>query len=260
MSAVKNDPQDNFELPLSAPVNVRDLGGLPVSDGSVEKQHVWRADDLTMIPLDLAQQYADAGLRATIDLRSGSERDITGAGFLPQLGIPSYHLPLTQDVEVPDWVGAAKTVEEGARAPGRWYADLVESNVDKLNEALGLISETSQIAFHCTAGKDRTGILAALLLSVLGADDQTIVDDYAATTANLPKIYVRIGPLIEHLVGQMPGKENLNMAHPMMGSVPGSMMSMLAELRTRHGQVLAPLRDAGLSEATITQLRSHLID
>jgi protein-tyrosine phosphatase len=222
----------------------------------VVTHHVWRTDDLTTITPELAQRYAADGLKATIDLRSDKERGVTGEGLLPELGVPSYHLPLTDDVKIPEWVGAA--THDAAEATGMWYADIVESHPDRLITALEIIADTDAIAFHCTAGKDRTGILAAILLTILGADDDTIVADYAATRPNLNAIYARSAALITFLSPEAKFDKKA-VAHPMMGAEPASMTAMLTTLRTRNGQVLAPLLDTGLTDKTVARLRTRLI-
>ena len=142
------------------------------------------------------------------------------------------------------------------------YVHMVEGAAPQLVTALNIIAYTpGTTAFHCAAGRDRTGVLAAMLLLVLGAADDDIVADYALTGDNMAAIMRRTRPVMAAMwkaFGFDPEADDAT-SSLMEGSMAVSMRLLLATLRERHGDALAPLRAAGLSEATIARLRERAV-
>lgn len=247
------------ELLLSAPVNLRDLGGIAVEGGVLREGLAIRTDDLSLVTPEVAEELVQGGLTSIIDLRSIDEVGVTGRGPLGQQPIAYHHIPLMGSIR-----GAMNgdTPALTHETMGYMYMGLVENAASQLVTALNIIAYSpGATAFHCAAGRDRTGVLAASLLLVLGANDVDIVTDYALTGPNMPKIQERtravIGPImlkmgfdLEKLTeGNSLGEEGMEV----------SMEYVLAELRAKYGDPLTPLRVAGLSEDTIAQLRRRAI-
>jgi protein-tyrosine phosphatase len=247
-----------IDIELSAPVNLRDLGGIAVEGGVLREGLAIRTDDLAYVTDDVAQQLVAAGLTAVIDLRSPLEVGVTGRGPLAQHPVSYHHLPLIANV--------AESVAEGRpsfshEAMGEMYVRMVEGAAAQLVTALNVIAYTpGTTAFHCAAGRDRTGVLAAMLLLVLGAGDDDIVEDYARTGDNMTAIMDRTRPVMAAMwkaFGFDPDEQD---ASPLReGSMAVSMRLLLATLRDRHGDALAPLRAAGLSDDTIARLRERAL-
>ncbi|WP_129666982.1 tyrosine-protein phosphatase [Phytoactinopolyspora endophytica] len=263
----------------TAPVNFRDLGGLPVDGGLVRPGVAFRSDDVSIAPEDWAgDAVGTRGLRHVIDLRSPQEATFLGRGPLAGHGALGYHhLPLTDalpndaDADLMKLMRHATTDDVGLL-----YLGMLEKGAAQLATALSLIaSGMGAVVFHCAAGKDRTGILAAALLTALGADDDTIVADYAVTGENLSAILRRVGgahaPLFRGAGGavwQPPAPDDGNGGQPgphaaprsaMFAAEPASMASLLTVARDRHGSLLRPLQDAGLHADTLSRLRQRLI-
>lgn len=247
-----------LELELSAPVNLRDLGGIPVAGGHLRTGLAIRTDDLAYVTEEVAAALVAENLTAIIDLRSPLEVTATGRGPLAQFPVAYHHLPLIANV------GAR--MSEGDRVPsggfghdamGAMYVRMVETAAPQLVSALNIIAHTpGATAFHCAAGRDRTGVLAAMLLLVLGAEDDDIVTDYARTGANMPAIMARTQPVMGAMwraLGVDP--ESYDTSALLDGTMDRSMRLLLSELRERHGDALAPLRAAGLSDDTVARLR-----
>ncbi|MFC4138402.1 MULTISPECIES: tyrosine-protein phosphatase [unclassified Microbacterium] len=246
-----------IDIVLSAPVNLRDLGGIPIDGGVLRKGLAVRADDLSLVTTDAANALLSDGLTAVIDLRSTDEALITGRGPLGARAVSYHHLPLMSDVRGPMREGVALTHE----SMGEMYVAMVENASGQLVSALNVIAHApGATAFHCAAGRDRTGVLAAALLLALGASDDDIVVDYARTAPNMPAIMTRtssvMGPLLASLGMDL---ERLGGNALAEGDMSVSMRRMLGELRERHGDPLQPLRDAGLSDATIARLRERAL-
>jgi protein-tyrosine phosphatase len=250
-----------LDITLSAPVNLRDLGGIPVAGGTLRQGLAVRADDLSMITEADAVTLTERGLSSVIDLRSSGEVALTGRGPLAGLPVAYHHLPLMADI-------GAGMPREGLRAftheaMGRMYVRMVEGAAPQLATALTVIAlAPGATAFHCAAGRDRTGVVAALLLLALGATDDDIVEDYARTEPNMPAINERMRPVMGVLLGRL-GFDLDEMTALQSGlseaAMAISMRILLSELRERHGDPLAPVRAAGLGDETIARLRARAV-
>lgn len=248
-----------IDIELSAPVNLRDLGGIPIEGGALREGLALRADDLSVITDMDARALVDGGLTAVIDLRTNDEAALTGRGPLAGYPVAYHHLPLMESISagMPD--GDTPVIEHIAM--GEMYAKMVESAAPQLASALGIIAlAPGATAFHCAAGRDRTGVLAAVLLLALGATDDDIVADYARTSPNMAAILERTRPTIGALMARL-GFDLEAMTAVTITEEPMdiAMHTMFARLRERHGDVLAPLRAAGLGEEIIARLRERAL-
>lgn len=247
------------DLVLSAPVNLRDLGGIAIDGGVLRERLAIRTDDLAYVTEAVADELVEGGLTAIIDLRSPLEVSVTGRGPLAEHPVAYHHLPLIADV------GESMGEEAPAlshEAMGLMYLRMVEAAAPQLVIALNVIAYTpGASAFHCAAGRDRTGVLAAMLLLALGATDDDIVTDYARTGDNMAAIMARTAPVMGAMwkaLGFDAGA--LEKTSPLLeGSMDVSMRRLLDTLRAQHGDPLAPLRAAGLSDATIARLRERAV-
>jgi protein-tyrosine phosphatase len=163
-------------IKFDACFNFRDLGGYETVDGrTVRWGAVYRSGSLhRMSKTDLALA-SDLGLRTVIDLRSSADLRRRG-GYAGSTGIAFHHAPLFEDDDLPfKWAAS----DDPAPPPGEDYVAIADKGSRSLAGALRAIAEADlAVVFHCAAGKDRTGILTALLLSCLGVPDQSIVADY----------------------------------------------------------------------------------
>ena len=245
-------------VPLSAPVNLRDLGGIRIRGGVLRPGMAIRTDDLAYVTEDVAQRLSDDGLAAVIDLRSPLEVAVTGRGPLGTRPVAYHHLPLIADV------GASMKDDRpvlGHETMGAMYVRMAESAAPQLVTALAVIAHTpGTVAFHCAAGRDRTGVLAAMLLLALGADDDAIVADYARTEENMPAILRRnepvMGAMWRALGIDLDAHDGSALSHAGMHV---SMRILLDTLRRRHGDALTPLRAAGLSDDLVARLRARAL-
>lgn len=247
-----------LELTLSAPVNLRDLGGIRIAEGTLREGFAIRTDDLAYVTEEVAGELVDGGLAAIIDLRSPLEVATTGRGPFENHPVAYHHLPLIADV------GDSMRRDErtfGHEAMGEMYVGMVERAAPQLVTALNVIAYSpGATAFHCAAGRDRTGVLAAMLLLALGASDDEIVADYARTGENMVAIMERNRPVMGAMWKALGIDIDAMSAHTLLeGSMEVSMRMLLATLRERHGDALAPLRSAGLGDDTIARLRARAL-
>src|SRR4051794_38978193 len=161
--------------------NLRDVGGYAGHDGrTVRWRRLLRSDSLHR--LDAAeQQFAALGVRTVIDLRRANEIAAFGRG--PQFDGLVYHHIAPEHAEWSD-----VPLDPGGDN-ARWLADryleLAEDGAEGLAEAMRVIADAdaAPLVVHCAAGKDRTGVVCALTLAVLGVADRDIAEDYALSTA-----------------------------------------------------------------------------
>jgi protein-tyrosine phosphatase len=245
-------------LTLSAPVNLRDLGGIPIDGGVLRPGLAIRTDDIAYVTEDIAERLVADGLTAIIDLRSPLEIAITGRGPLAQYPTAYHHLPLIADV-----VTATPKDSSGFshETMGKMYLAMVEDAASQLVTALNVIAHTpGTTVFHCAAGRDRTGVLAAMLLLALGAADDDIIADYARTGDNMLAIIERNKVMMGAMWKAIGfDAETPNATGLLEGRMEVAMQIMLATLRERHGDALGPLRAAGLSDDTIARLRRRAL-
>lgn len=252
-------------VPDLAPVNLRDLGGLPVAGGFTRAGVLLRSDDVSVMPSAFAQQMIDDGVRQVIDLRSAGEALKTGRGPLTVPGVNYHHLALMASVDAPRDIGRELlSTSATPRQVGAWYANLVETQARQLALGVTLVAMAEgATVFHCAAGKDRTGVFAAVVLSALGASEATITADYAVTTSRLPQLFPRLRAILGDILPASAFGEEAEqgvIGHgAMMGAHAESMDEMQQLLIERHGSVVEPVRQAGLSDAVIGQLRSRLV-
>ncbi len=236
---------------LEGCVNFRDLGGYPVRDGRrVRHGWVYRSDALHyMTPGDVAHVRDALGVRDVIDLRSTAEVETDGPGPLAAPPVRRHHLPLF-DVD--------RRLVHGAHEPrtlDETYTLMLRVAMRPLARAVELIARANgPSVFHCAAGKDRTGLLAAVLLGALGVDDEHIVADYALTRHALERITARLraSESYQYIFTELP-PETLH-------AEPHTMQRLLANARTEYGDLRAYARRAGVSDEAITLLQAQALE
>ncbi|GAA4723195.1 tyrosine-protein phosphatase [Isoptericola chiayiensis] len=255
-------------IPLTAPVNLRDLGGIAVDGGTVRTGVALRADDLSTADQDTVDALVAGGLRAVVDLRSADEVAVTGRGPLATRSEVTYHhVPFLADI------GAASgdlTGTDGAPDPaemmdqsrfGAMYLRMFEGAAAQIVTALAVVAHSpGAVAFHCAAGQDRTGVLAAALLLALGADEAAIVADYARTGESSAAIQERLAPVMAPLLARFGfDLDDAARAALRTGFSREPMRELLAALAERHGDPLTPLRAAGLTDGLVARLRERAL-
>jgi protein-tyrosine phosphatase len=235
---------------LSSVYNFRDLGGQPTADGhTVRYGQLYRSDSLHRLSTQDGRQLGALGIRTVLDLRRPAE--IRRDGRVPeQLGMAYHHIfPVHRE-----WDAALYNEADG---PDRYladrYLDMANEGIEGLGTALRLIADPSHapLVMHCFAGKDRTGVLSALTLGLLGVDDEHIAADYARSEAGQ-------GPLSERIRRDLP---ELAADVPMHFVVcpPRAMLLFLAELRDAYGSLTGYATRAGVAAEHIDSLRGHLL-
>ena len=173
-------------LPLEGASNCRDLGGYRGRDGrQVRWRRMLRSDHLARLTDADRAVLRDLGLARTLDFRGVEER--AGAAYAID-GVA--HHALTIEPSVAQRMHALAADRSRLTVPAvralmvELYLSFVDTHAHRFAEMFGhVLQAEGTVLFHCTAGKDRTGFAALLLLSALGVDRQTILDDYLLTNA-----------------------------------------------------------------------------
>ncbi len=248
----------NRILELDGPLNFRDLGGYPVGrDRFVRTGLLFRSDGLdTLTPGDAQILMGVVGLSTVVDLRSEEELARTGPSLLEQGGVTVHHLPIVDR--------AQQFFGDGEPRISAAYLKIMTEAEDRFAAAVQLLADLDGPAvFHCAAGKDRTGLLAAFVLDLLGVDDDIIAEDYALTAAIMPAFR-------QGMERRMANEPELRKRMQESGRTPELLDEMLSArastihvvltvLRAEHGSVESWLLQNGLSTSAPDQLRNRLI-
>lgn len=240
-------------VPLTGAYNFRDLGGLPTEDGRrTAAGRLFRSDTLQELTDDDVAHVRDVlGVRTIVDLRSTAEVRDEGRGPLQhEPGLDYVNVPFLPDVEERDAVPARIGNDLTA-----FYLHILEDRGDKVAEALTVIADDGRhpAVFHCAAGKDRTGLLAALTLRVAGVTADAVVDDYAATNAQMDRVVARLRRLSYARVVEDEPPE-------VFMAVGETMRRFLDVLDERHGGARGWAKAAGIDDGTLDRLASGLFD
>ncbi|MGD9794817.1 MAG: tyrosine-protein phosphatase [Acidimicrobiia bacterium] len=227
--------------------NVRDLGGYTGADGRIVRWgRVYRADgpnDLTPAGRDVIRSL---GIATVIDFRSPEEHGehpfLPGAISMPVADAPNA-----------DW--SADAVRTGDDLAERYY-DMATTAQESLRTTFHLMATRLDrpLLFHCAAGKDRTGIVAALTLSVAGVPDEVIADDYELShepTQRRRAVVMARDPQAAARYGEF--------APIVLTAHAPTMRAFMALVRQRHGDACGLLTHLGVTAAEIDQIVAHLL-
>jgi protein-tyrosine phosphatase len=232
-------------IPLPGTLNLRDLGGYPTSDGgTVRWRTLLRSDALHLLDDTGRAALAGFGLRTVVDLRTDEEAE-NAPSALDGTGADVFHVPLlrAQDFDgVPPELAAV-------------YWHMVDERGAAIAEVVGRLSAGGALPglIHCSAGKDRTGLVVALVLEVIGVSDETIAADYAMSGENIDADAAQVVNRIQAISGG----QQLDLG--LLGSPPGLIIESLARVRDQAGSVAGYLIRHGLPQVAIDRLRGALV-
>ncbi|MQY25319.1 tyrosine-protein phosphatase [Nocardia aurantia] len=241
----------------SGMVNARDLGGLRTTDGrQVRPRRVVRADSPTELdPAGLEHLVDHFGLRTVLDLRNVEEVSVDGCGELRDRVARYRNLP----VHGPDRQRLDLTsVSPDGSMLHRYIGYLAESP-DTIVAALTELADPGGLPalVHCAAGKDRTGVVVALLLGVIGVSEEEIIADYAETAANVDLLRARVG---RARTAHARGTAVAELPDWVFAAEATTMRRFLEHMSAQHGGVVAWTTAAGLEPAVQQRLSEILLE
>lgn len=218
---------------LPARFNLRDLGGIETADGRrVATGRLYRGASLHRLEAEHLEAVAPLGIRTAIDLRTTAE---IGHGTFAGGAGAVHHLPIFEtgpDLGDPD--------HEAARVLAEAYLWMLDEGPDSFRSAIELLGEPEALpaVVYCAAGKDRTGVLCAIVLALVGVEREAIAADYALSdspAATLREWHLENGASPDHLA-----------AASIFRAPPEAMELFFAALEERHGSLDAYLDGIGV--------------
>ena len=224
--------------------NVRDLGGYPTRDGRTTRwRSVLRAGNLDKVSAAGQQSLLDYGVKTIIDLRDVSEvRDYPNV-FVESRRVRYYHLPVYETDAFPD-----STLPE-------MYCGFIGTCQPNIGAIIAAVAEGEPgILVHCFAGKDRTGIVSALLLGVVGVPDEVIAEDYALTSG-------RINHLFDswRTWATAQGHDMERFEHQ-ISSEAATMLATLEFIDRQYGGIISYLQASGVTDEQISRLQTLMLE
>jgi protein tyrosine/serine phosphatase len=237
-------------IALEGAVNFRDLGGYSTDEGRRTRWRVlFRADGLSELTEPDIAVLREIGIRTVIDLRSGDE--VEQSRFdVEAHPVTFHHFPFVETL--PD-------LEEFERTPGFFpakYVQMVEEAGTQIVAALTALAEPGALpaVFHCTAGKDRTGVLSALVLSLLGVPEETVVADYALSGNAMARLRTKLAAKHPESMALIAG------ADVVFSADPANMVALFAHVHDRYGSPADYAAAVGVPDDVVAHLRESLLE
>lgn len=233
------DPRRRIELP--GVFNLRDVGGYPVEGGGcVRWRTLFRSDALNRLDPAGVAAVAGLGVRTAVDLRTQQEVDLAPS----PVGGRVIHVPVVTALQ-------ALPLDLGGL-----YRYFIEACGEQIAAAIAELcgDDALPALVHCTAGKDRTGVLIALILAAVGVPDEVIAGDFALSAGFLE-------PGQAPVIGELQASTGLGdeLIGALLSSPPGLILDLLHMIRERAGSVDGYLRGHGLTDPALSRLRAALI-
>jgi protein-tyrosine phosphatase len=236
-------------IPIPGTYNFRDVGGLPALTGTVREGVLFRSDGLHRLGEEGRSDLRRLRVGRVIDLRDENEASIM-PDDLDGLDVEVLRLPVFEG-------GGASQGARGISLDALYHRIVTQHTsvvVGALREIAG--ADERSVVVHCTAGKDRTGVVVALALSAVGVHRDAVVDDYARTEANLAGEWLE--GMVE-LVGRYGVPDTPELRVLMGGSPPEAIEGVLDEVERSHGSTRDYLLSAGLDLSDLAALERRLI-
>lgn len=229
-------------LPLAGTYNLRDVGGYATLDGRVTRwRTLFRADSLHCLTPEGQQTLIDHGLRTVVDLRRPDELTELPNVFAASDRVRYIHNPLF-------FITTATSLPE-------FYRQVVDESQPYMRSVIARLSEPGALPalVHCTAGKDRTGLVVAALLGIARVPAATIAEDYSLTGQYLNENWIA-----EQRQRVAAKGRDWNAVVPFLSSSAQLMKDVLSDLDRRFGGVTQYLSSIGVTTHEIEALRAAL--
>ena len=255
-TGLRNIVHEERVLDWEGALNARDTGGLATADGaSIRRGALVRSDVLSRLTPSGRKALRAHGVRTIVDVRSAREVELDRDIYPLWVGEVAYlNVSFSMGSDEHAWEAVARRYEAAQSREELNRIDLEEHGVG-IGAIVGAVADAPPggVLVHCHAGKDRTGLIVALLLLLAGVSDEDIADDYALTALNLE-------PLIVDWLLEMGGDDEQQarlrrLAEPRREA----MLDTLAHLRQSYGSAEQYLLDRGVTRDQIDRVRARLV-
>jgi protein-tyrosine phosphatase len=236
-------------IPLEGCLNFRDLGG-HTGEGAAKIRYgqIYRSDDLSKLSSADIVRIRTLGISIAVDLRSAEELDRSPNPLRDHPDFVYHHVPLLDSINsVPGSPPQISSLPE-------MYKSLLPDSGPQFVRIFRIFAEAGErgVVFHCTAGKDRTGVTAALLLNLCGVARGDIIADYALT-------YERMRPFFD-IVVKKAREAGFHFPEHLLHSDPAFMGEFLDFLQQTYGGAEPYLLGAGLSPRELRSIKDRLLN
>lgn len=234
-------------LPLEGTKNTRDLGGYPTKDGHYTKPGLFfRSDDPSGLTGNDITSLQSAGLKLEVDLRSTIETELKPSPLSECDFLDYEKIPLL------DQVNSAVSITELPDSLLSIYIELLDHSMDSFGKVFHLFADCQGSSlFNCTAGKDRTGLVAMLLLSIAQVPEDIIIEDYAAT-----EVFLKDAMEAD---GQMLSSQGITVPPSLLGSPRENMVHTLSHLSSVYGSAEGYLLGCGVTAQELYTLKQRFV-
>ena len=233
--------------------NFRDLGGYPADGGTTRWGMIYRADGLFRLTPEDLDVVSRLKLRTVIDLRTFNELEVNGTFPVDDHPVEFVHVPVIDQT----WSRENVPGIEAATEYLVWaYRDMLDSGAEKFASAFRVMTDPANLpaVFHCAAGKDRTGLIAAMVLMSVGVHINLVVADYGLTNGAIDRLreWARDNhPALSQKLGDTPPV--------MLAADPTAMHIVLSEIEAKHGSMNRYLNSLGVTDAELAALRAAFV-
>lgn len=249
-------------IELEGAVNFRDLGGFKSTTGkSVKWSKVYRSDGLSRLTEDDLEKLKGLKIKTIVDFRSEKEKTKSPDKIPDHSSVNYVHLPIKSGEF--DYITALNILTKNE---SEWpdhdfmmqnYLNYVDQCSGQWRTVLDLLAEEKNLPllFHCTAGKDRTGACAAIILSMLSVAESDIVDDHQASNLFIEPIAVQIRSRLRDQ------GINADKLEPFLSAPKNAILEFLNLINSRYGSILSYLTDElSMTQTKIEQIKSNLLE
>jgi protein-tyrosine phosphatase len=235
-------------------LNVRDLGGHPTEDGGETRMGaVVRADSVRRLTAAGWQRLVEYGIRRIVDLRLASELEEDAPGEVP---VEVVHVPFFEDVSLDKQLEIARlwlAAPDDVSATRDGYLEMLDTYAGNVAAAVSAVARApgGGVLIHCMGGKDRTGLVAALLLRLAGVPVADIAVDYGLSSEN-------IKPLWQSWVDDAGDETERELRRRLSASPAEAMEQVLESIEREHGSVRAYLLGAGVADEALESIVGRL--
>lgn len=236
--------------------NFRDLGGLPVLGGRATRRGlVFRSDSLHYLTAEGARVLVQVlGVRSIVDLRATLEQASTRPGWIAEGGVDYVNLPFSDGFDEIDPALDERGLRELVGRKYERYLAVARANiVEALERVAVAVDEGRPVVFNCTYGKDRTGVLAAIMLELVEVEREAVVADYVASQSAMP-------PLLARMAADPVHGPRITLSPKEVYRADEQSVRRFLDRLDNAGGAVAWAVDSGLLPSVVDRLRERLVE
>ena len=262
--------ENERQIQLAGQNNFRDLGGYETLDGRrVRWRRLYRSGGLSELSDGDLEKLAELGIRTVVDLRGEAEAERQGLDRLPA-GASLTSIPI-EPGDLSPVLGPGFATGDFSAVPEDLLLQINREYIRDWRHMVGSFMHVAAdpancpLIFHCTHGKDRTGISAAILLSALGVPWESVMEDYLLSNVQLREHSIARRDAMREVAARQrgipPDEVDMGNIYGLFFVRPSFIGAAHEEITTQYGSVEAFIRDGiGWSDSDLRQLRDGLLE